>query len=379
MRGKLEQPKGLIELISVEVERIDPEYNELWLSFEYTCPGGEYKSAMVLPITNSRDMTNIFFRELIAEAKHLSEIEKNESLGIGLFVTNKTATALPIKNLCQRVIEVLETEENLSENREFIDLCTSGFHFTDPSKSLSSKDFEQRFKIFMSRVTDKMSQGFYTIAADDLEKANVLCSTSPRIYKLIGVCHRELGHLDLALEMFSKALEMGDTDKDTYLYLAEIHFFLNEMEQAAQVLKRLLKQYPDDIRALVEFANTRYQMDEEYVDILDKAYLIDADATQKTILQTFVFKKVGGGKKSRVSLERASALLDIPLQSMRLLAGNNRIPVRSHADNEDLILDEQELRSWAFVYRKYRLLEDEIERVSAHPPGDRYQGMALLP
>ena len=41
-------------MISVEVERIEHEYRELWLSFEYTCPGGEYKSAMGLPITNSK-------------------------------------------------------------------------------------------------------------------------------------------------------------------------------------------------------------------------------------------------------------------------------------------------------------------------------------
>ncbi|MCK7469011.1 MAG: hypothetical protein MZU91_13370 [Desulfosudis oleivorans] len=203
MRGKLEHPRGLIELISVEVERIDTEYRELWLSFEYTCPGGEYKSAMVLPITNSKEMANFFFKELIGEAKHLSEIEKNEALSVGLFVANKTDTMLPIKNLCQRVIDALNTEEELHENREFIDLCTSGFHFKDGSKSLSSKGFEERFKIFMSRATEKMSQGYYTIAADDLEKANVLCSTSPFISKLIGICHRELGHLDLALEMFT--------------------------------------------------------------------------------------------------------------------------------------------------------------------------------
>ncbi|MGC9325124.1 MAG: tetratricopeptide repeat protein [Desulfomonilia bacterium] len=375
----MEQPKGLIDLISVEVERIDPEYRELWLSFEYTCPGGEYKSAMVLAITNSKDMTNTFFKELIGEAKHLSEIEKNESFGIGLYVTNKTDTVLPIKNLCQRVIEVIETEEDLAENREYIDLCTSGFHFYDTSKSLSSRDFEERFKIFMSRATDKMSQGFYTIAADDLEKANILCSTSSLIYKLIGVCHRELGHLDLALEMFTQALEMGETDRDTFLYLAEIHFFLNQMEEAGIILEHMLTQYPDDIRALVEFANIRYQMDETYVDMMDKAFRIDPDSTQKAILQTFVFKKVGGGKKSRISLERASALLEIPLKAMRLLASSNRIPVRSLADSDDLILDEQELRSWAFVYRRYKLLEDEIERVSAHPPGDKHQGMALLP
>ncbi|HOS97356.1 MAG TPA: hypothetical protein PLU54_06845, partial [Deltaproteobacteria bacterium] len=150
MRGKLEHPRGLIELISVEVERIDHEYRELWLSFEYTCPGGEYKSAMVLPISNSKEMANFFFKELISEAKHLSEIEKSDALSVGLFVANKTDTMLPIKNLCQRVIDTLNTDEELHENRDFIDLCTSGFHFKDPSRSLSSKGFEERLKIFMA-------------------------------------------------------------------------------------------------------------------------------------------------------------------------------------------------------------------------------------
>jgi len=379
MRGKLEQPKGLIELISVEVERIDTEYRELWLSFEYTCPAGEYKSATVLPISNSKDMTNHFFKELMNEARHLSEMEKNETFAIGLNVANKIDTMLPIKNLCQRVIQVVDCADSLHENREYIDLCTSGFHFKDPQKALSNKDFEERLKIFMNRAREKMSQGYYTIAADDLEKSNILCSTSPLTYKLIGICHRELGHLDLALEMFIKALDLGDKDRDTFLYPAEIYFFLGDMERSGNILEKMLREYPDDIRALVELSNTRYQMDSEYTDLLDKAFLIDNDCTKNTILHTFVFKKVGGGKKSRITIDEASELLDIPAQTIKLLAGSNKIPARKYSDSDDLVLDENELRSWAFVYRRYDLLQDEVDRVTANPQGDRDQNMALLP
>ena len=363
----------------MEVERIDSEYRELWLSYEYTCPGGQYKSAMVLPISNSKEMTNVFFKELIGEAKNLSEIDKSDICGVGLNVANKIHSMLPIKNLCQRVIGVLGTDHPLSENKEYIDLCTSGFHFKDAHESLSNKEFEERFKIFMSRARDKIAQGYYTIAADDLEKANILCSTSPLIYKLIGICHRELGHLDLALEMFSKAMDLGDKEKDTYLYQAEINFFMNNMEQAQEILELMLEEYPDDIRALVELSNIRYQMDIDYIEGLDKAFSLDYSATQKAILQTFVFKKVGGGKQKKTSIETASALLDIPENTIRLLASSNRIPVRTYSDNDELILDEHELKSWAFVYRRYNLLEDEIERVSINPGGDKHQGMALLP
>ena len=379
MRGKLEQPRGLIELISVEVERIDSEYRELWLSYEYTCPGGQYKSAMVLPINNSKEMTNVFFRELIGEAKNLSEIDKSDICGVGLNVANKIHSMLPIKNLCQRVINVLGSDDPLSENQEYIDLCTSGFHFKDAQESLSNKDFEERFMIFMSRARDKIDQGYYTIAADDLEKANILCSTSPLIYKLIGICHRELGHLDLALDMLSKAMDLGDKEKDTYLYLAEINFFMNHMEQAQEILEMMLEEYPDDIRALVELSNIRYQMNSDYIEDLDKAFSLDQLTTQKTLLQTFVFKKVGGGKQEKTSIEKASVLLDIPENTIRLLASSNRIPVRTYPDNDELILDENELKSWAFIYRRYNLLEDEIERVSINPGGDKHQGMALLP
>ncbi|MBN2298063.1 MAG: tetratricopeptide repeat protein [Deltaproteobacteria bacterium] len=378
MRGKLEQPRGLIELISVEVERIDCEYQELWVSYEYTCPGGQYKSAMVLPINNSREMTNVFFKELISEARNLSEIDRSDICGIGLNVSNKINSMLPIKNLCQRVIDVLGSDNPLNENKEFIDLCTSGFHFKVATDSLSSKDFEERFKIFMSRAKEKIAQGYYTIAADDLEKANILCSTSPLIYKLIGICHRELGHLDLAFDMFSKAMDLGDKERDTYLYLAEINFFMNNMEQAQEILEKMLKEYPEDIRAMVELANIRYQMGGDYINIMDKAFSLDKNATQKTILQTFVFKKVGGGKQKKTSLKAASTLLEIPEHTIRLLALNNRIPARTYSDHDELILDEHELRSWAFVYRRYDLFEDEIERVSANPGGDKHQGMALL-
>jgi len=378
MRGKLEHPRGLIELISVEVERIDPEYSELWLSFEYTCPGGQYKSAMVLPITNSKEMVNFFFKELIAEAKHLSEIEKSDAVSVGLYVSNKTDTMLPIKNLCQRIIDVLNSEGDLAENREFIDLCTSGFHFKDPSKSLSSMEFEERYKIFMGRATEKMSQGYYTIAADDLEKANVLCSTSPLIHKLLGVCHRELGHLDLAIDMFNEALDLGDTEKETYLYLSEIYFFLNDMESARDVLMEMLEVHPDDTRALVELANIEYQMGQDHISVLDKAYATNPEETRSAILQTFVFKKVSGGKKSRLSIDEASRLVGIPAQSLKQMALANRIPVRAFPDNDELVLDETELKAWADVYRRYDLLADDVERTEPHQGGDSHQGMALL-
>ena len=379
MRGKLEQPRGLIEIISVEVERIDSEYGELWLSYEYSCPAGQYKSAMVLPIYNSKEMTNLFFKELLNEARHLSEMENNDLCAVGFNVANKINSMLPIKNLCQRVIDVLQSGEPLNENREFIDLCTAGFHFKNADLSLSSMGFDDRFKTFMSRARSKMEQGYYTIAADDLEKANILCSTSPLIYKLIGICHRELGHLDLALEMFTKAMNLGDKERDTYLYLSEIHFFLNNMQEAERILNRMLEEHPEDIRAMVELANIRYQMDAGYIDVLDRAFSLDKDATQKNILQTFVFKKVGHAKHRKTSLERAAVLLKIPEQTIRLLASSNRIPARTFSDSNEMILDEQELQSWAFVYRRYNLLEDEIQRVTANPAGHKNQSMAVLP
>jgi tetratricopeptide (TPR) repeat protein len=378
MRGKLEQPRGLIELISVEVERIDSEYGEFWLSYEYSCPAGQYKSAMVLPIFNSKEMTNQFFKELMNEARHLSEMESNDVCAVGFNVANKNNSMLPIKNLCQRVIDVLQSNEPLNENREYIDLCTAGFHFKDAGLSLSSMVFEERFKTFMNRAREKMEQGYYTIAADDLEKANILCSTSPLIYKLIGICHRELGHLDLALEMFTKAMDLGDKEKDTYLYLSEINFFLNNMEEALRILQMMLDEYPDDVRALVELANIRYQMDREYVDILDHAFSLDGEATRKNILQTFVFKKVGNGKHKKTSIEKAAFLLGIPENAIRLLASSNRVPARTYPDSDEMILDEHELKSWAFVYRRYNLLEDEIQRVTSNPAGNKNQGMAVL-
>jgi tetratricopeptide (TPR) repeat protein len=379
MRGKLEQPRGLIELISVEVERIDGEYGEFWISYEYSCPAGQYKSAMVLPINNSRDMTNHFFKELMNEARHLSEMENNEVVAVGFGVSNKNNSMLPIKNLCQRVIEVLQSSEPLSENREFIDLCTSGFNFKVQESNLSSMGFDDRFKTFMNRARSKMEQGYYTIAADDLEKANILCSTSPLINKLIGICHRELGHLDLALEMFTKAMDLGDKEKDTYLYLSEINFFLNNMAEAERILLTMLDQHPDDIRARVELANIRYQMDREFIDILDKAFAMDNEACRRNILHTFVFKKVGYTKHKKTTIERASLILQIPEQTIRLLASSNRVPVRSCSDSDDMILDEHELKSWASVYRRYNLLEDEIQRVSTNPQQNKPQGMAVLP
>jgi tetratricopeptide (TPR) repeat protein len=379
MRGKLEQPRGLIELISVEVERIDGEYGEFWISYEYSCPAGQYKSAMVLPISNSRDMTNHFFKELMNEARHLSEMENNEVVAVGFGVANKINSMLPIKNLCQRVIEVLQSNDPLYENSEYIDLCTSGFHFKDQDSNLSSMNFEDRFKTFMNRARSKMEQGYYTIAADDLEKANTLCSTSALIKKLTGICHRELGHLDLSLEMFTKAMELGDKERDTYLYLAEINFFLNNMAEAERILVGMLAEYPDDVRALVELANIRYQMDREYLDILDKAFAKDSEACRTNILQTFVFKKMGGAKQKKATIERASLILQIPEQTIRLLASSNRVPARTCSDSDDMILDEHELRSWASVYRRYNLLEDEIQRVSSNGQQGKPQGMAVLP
>jgi hypothetical protein len=79
-----------------------------------------------------------------------------------------------------------------------------------------------------------------------------------------------------------------------------------------------------------------------------------------------------------MSIVEASRLLDIPEHSIRQLAGSNRLPVRAFPDNDELVLDENELKSWAYVYRRYKLLQDEIERVSTPPTGEKNQGMALL-
>ena len=378
MRGKLEQSRAQIELISIEVERIDKEYRELWVSYEFTCPGGEYKSAMALSINNSRDMANLFFRELLDEARHLSEMESDESGGVSLYVINKADTILPIKNLCQRVIEVLVREGDLEESRAYIDLCTSGYHFKDPAASLSNKDFEARFKVFMGRARDKMDHGYYTIAADDLEKARFLWSVSPLIYKLIGICHRELGHLDLALEMFEHSRALGDQDRDTYLYLAEVYFFLDDMPAALKILDDMLTRYPDDIRAMVEHANVRYQMDLEYIDILDKAFALDREATQTAIHQTFVFKKMGLAEQKRISIDQAANMLTLPVGTIQSLASRHRIPIRQYADLDEMILDEYELKAWAFVYRRFNLLQDEVERISPCAREESDKGIALL-
>jgi len=151
------------------------------------------------------------------------------------------------------------------------------------------------------------------------------------------------------------------------------------MQEAERILNRMLEEHPEDIRAMVELANIRYQMDAGYIDVLDRAFSLDKDATQKNILQTFVFKKVGHAKHRKTSLERAAVLLKIPEQTIRLLASSNRIPARTFSDSDEMILDEQELQSWAFVYRRYNLLEDEIQRVTANPAGHKNQSMAVLP
>lgn len=381
MRGKLEQPKGLIELLSIEVERIDTEYMELWLGYEFKCPGGEYKSATPIPITTSKKMTDCFFKELIDEAERLSDMDGNEPDKIGLYISNKSESVLPVKNLCQRVVDITGIDMPLEENREYIDLCTTGIHFKEPSKSLNTRDFDERLKLFMFRARDKMTHGYYTIAADDLEKAKFLCSTSPLIYKLIGICHRELGHMDLAKEMFSTALELGDVDKDTFLYLAETSFFLNDMEYAEAVLERMILQYPGDIRSTIELANVRYQLGKKYLDIIDKAYFLDKDTTQKTILQTFVFKRAHNKPPDWISTKGAAAMLKLPVKTIRALAMRQRIPVRVDppgADNQTLIFDEDELKAWAFVYRRYQLFEDEVDRIMSASGENSDQGRALL-
>ncbi len=380
MRGKLEYPSGLIELVSVEVEMIDPEYRELWLGYNYTCPGGEYKSTMVIPITDSVGMAHHFFEELVEEARRLSEIDGGYSEGPGFFLSNKSGTFFLIKNLCQQVINVLSMEGPLEENRLYIDLSTTGIHFKDPAKSLTGMDFDQRLKVFMTRAKEKISQGFYTLAADDLEKARALCSNSPIVYKLLGICHRELGHLDLALEMFSKAMDIDDRDKDTFLYLEETGFFLDDMEFCENILEEMLSLYPDDIRGLVELANVRYQMGRDYVDILDKAFSIDSKETKEVILQTFVFKrsKSHNPDPKLISARDVSTIMGVSLETIKGLVKLNRIPSRETEERSGFVFDEDELKAWIDVYTRYGLMDNEIERATDKFNGNSDQGMALL-
>ena len=150
------------------------------------------------------------------------------------------------------------------------------------------------------------------------------------------------------------------------------------MPAALKILDDMLTRYPDDIRAMVEHANVRYQMDLEYIDILDKAFALDREATQTAIHQTFVFKKMGLAEQKRISIDQAANMLTLPVGTIQSLASRHRIPIRQYADLDEMILDEYELKAWAFVYRRFNLLQDEVERISPCAREESDKGMALL-
>src|SRR5690606_39249376 len=141
----------------------------------------------------------------------------------------------------------------------------------------------------------------------------------------------------------------------------------------------VLEEYPDYVRALVELANIRYQMDESYVDLLDTAFSSAWEATRKNILQTLVFLTDAHTTPRKTALEQAFILPKIPESTIRLLASSNRIPAMTFPYSDEMVLDEHALQSWAFVYRRYNLLEDEIQRVTTNPAGHKNQSVAVLP
>jgi hypothetical protein len=147
------------------------------------------------------------------------------------------------------------------------------------------------------------------------------------------------------------------------------------MGEAEQTLTHMLKDFPEHVRALVELANVRYQQGQDYVELLDKAVGLDESAARQTILQTFVFKKVDQPAKKLIMPAEAARQLDLPEKTIVQLAHRHRLPTRTHQDK--LMLDESEIKAWAFVYRRFNLLQDEVDRSALVPERDAVQGLAL--
>jgi tetratricopeptide (TPR) repeat protein len=150
------------------------------------------------------------------------------------------------------------------------------------------------------------------------------------------------------------------------LYIAEIYFFLGDMENASDILNKIIVNYPNDSRVLVELANVLYQQEKDYLEVIERAYQIDPEETKNAIVQTFVFKKNGNKDLKRITLDKASEMLKIPSNTIMSLAAKHKIPARQDAATEGLIFDEKEIYTWALVYRRFGLLQNEIERISSN-------------
>ena len=108
----------------------------------------------------------------------------------------------------------------------------------------------------MERGLAALHQGDNATAAKQFERAarHVAVADAPALYYNLGTAEYNLGRLDDARKAFETALELAPGDRDSMVYLGQIHLKRQEWSEAARLFEDAGAGRPPDARLLVFLA-----------------------------------------------------------------------------------------------------------------------------
>jgi tetratricopeptide (TPR) repeat protein len=110
----------------------------------------------------------------------------------------------------------------------------------------ASSDCDKALSIFWKgrySATDTQAYRYY-------EAASQLCPGFIRPYELMGNIHRQHGRSEKAIELFSRAAELGTTNYKLYYLLANLLFEKGDLDEADRNIKKSLRIRPDYPKAV---------------------------------------------------------------------------------------------------------------------------------
>ena len=136
----------------------------------------------------------------------------------------------------------------------------------------------------MERGLLALRQGDFPTAVKQLDKAahHAKETDAPTVYYNLGIAHFNLNELEPALKAFRTALELAPSDRETMVYIGNIHLKRQEWSEATGMFERAGQGRPPDaqlLSALAQAANGVGHVDEARVDLIRALH---ADRTYAT-------------------------------------------------------------------------------------------------
>ncbi len=135
-------------------------------------------------------------------------------------------------------------------------------------EGMKSKQAELYFGAGTQNIMDQE----YTLALQNLMKANELEPNNSEIINNLGMSYFFKGEVDLAIKYLEQAIKLNDKNTDAKVNLASIYFNQGKIEESEALYKKVLKDLTYDKHARTYYNLGIVELDKKNVDAAEKYF-----------------------------------------------------------------------------------------------------------